>query len=186
VPEYYFDIETIPFEQYRGDERAGTDPLKAKVISVQYQHLDGRTGQPLSELKILKEWDPGSSEKGIIEEFKKVYVDGGIWNFIPIGNNLLFECRFMKYKLKQYCDIDGLKLGQRPMIDLKHTLVIANNGSFKGYDKLLGKSNLASNMTQWYYDRNWQLIEQYIRQEALDFVKVYSRLKSELPKIALA
>ena len=54
------------------------------------------------------------------------------------GNKLAFECRFMKYKLKRYCDLDGLELGQRPMIDLKHVLVIANNGYFKGYQRFLG------------------------------------------------
>lgn len=25
VPEYYFDIETVPLEQHRNDERAGLD-----------------------------------------------------------------------------------------------------------------------------------------------------------------
>lgn len=186
MPEYYFDIETVPLEQFRNDDRASFDPLKAKVISIQYQQLDSRTGQPLSELKLLKEWEPGLSEKGIIEQFKKTYIDGGIWNFIPVGNNLLFECRFMKNKLKEYCNVDGLKLGQRPMIDLKHTLVIANNGSFKGYDRLLGKSGLAGNMTKWYYDKNWSMVEQYVKQEALDFVKAYSILKTQLPRITLA
>lgn len=186
MPEYYFDIETVPLEQYRNDDRASFDPLKAKVISIQYQQLDSRTGQPLTELKVLKEWESSSSEKSIIMKFKPLYVDGDNWAFIPVGNNLLFENRFMKHKLKQYCNIDGLKLGQRPMIELKHLLVIANNGSFKGYDRLLGKSGLAGNMTQWYFDKNWPMIEQYVKQEASDFVKAYSILKRELPRIALA
>lgn len=186
LPEYYFDIETAPLEESRHDKRASFDPCKSKIISIQYQQLDNRTGRPIRDLQILKEWLPGSSEKSIVEQFRKLFIDNGIWQFIPVGNNLAFECRFMKYKLKQYCNLDALKLGQRPMIDLKHVLVIANNGSFKGYQRLLCKSGQAANMAQWYYDKNWSMIEQYIRQETLDFIKVYAILKKELPKIALA
>lgn len=183
MPEYYFDIETAPLEQYRNEEKANLDPAKSKIISMQYQRLDGVTGRPLDELKIIREWEHGSSEQALVQQFKTLYLDNGVWNFIPIGNNLLFEFRFMKYKLKQYFGLEGLKLGQRPFIDLKHTMVIMNRGSFKGYDKLLGKSGLAENMASWYYDKNWSMIEQYIRQEATDFVTRYSTLKVELPKI---
>jgi hypothetical protein len=164
-------------EQYRSDARASFDPCKAKIISIQYQNLDSAAG----ELVILKEWEPGSSERAIIEQFKKVFIDNGIWGFIPVGNNLAFECKFMKYKLKLYCGLDGLRLGHRPMIDLKHVLVIANNGSFKGYQRFLGKSGQAANMTQWYYDKNWTMIEEYVRNEANDFIYTYSILKRTLP-----
>ncbi|MFY3742155.1 MAG: hypothetical protein HMLIMOIP_002619 [Candidatus Nitrosomirales archaeon] len=185
LSEYYFDIETAPLEQYRAEIGASFDPCKSKIISIQYQELDNRTGHPTQELQILKEWLPESSEKAIVEQFKKMFIDRGIWQFIPVGNNLAFECRFMKYKLKQYCNLEGLKLGQRPMIDLKHVLVIANNGSFKGYARLLRKSGLALNITSWYYDKNWTMIEQYITKEASDFVKAYSVLKKEIPNIVL-
>ncbi|HEY3094584.1 MAG TPA: hypothetical protein VGJ42_02375 [Nitrososphaera sp.] len=185
MPDYYFDIETVPLEQYRSENGASFDPQRAKIISIQFQLLDSRTGQALGDLKILKEWEQGSSEKKITEEIKRTYIDLGIWNFIPVGNNLLFECKFMKYKLKQHCNVDGLKLGHRPMIDLKHTMVIMNGGSFKGYDKLLGKSGKAANMTHWYYDKNWSMIEQYVVQETKDFVKAYAVLKRTLPRIAL-
>lgn len=89
----------------------------------------------------------------------------------------------MKYKLKQFCGLEGLKLGQRPMIDLKHALVIVNKGSFTGYQLLLGKSGLATSIAEWYNDKNWSAIEQYITKEAEDFVHVYSLLKRELPKL---
>jgi hypothetical protein len=92
----------------------------------------------------------------------------------------------MKYKLKQYCNLEGLKLGHRPMIDLKHILVIANNGSFKGYQRFLGKSDQAAKMAQWYYDKNWSMVEQYIKEEAEDFITTYSVLKRELPRIAMS
>jgi hypothetical protein len=183
LPEYYFDIETAPLPQYRYLKGASFDPCKSKIITIQCQQLDSKTGLPLGELVILKEWNEGSSEEAIVGEFKKVFIDRGIWGFIPVGNNLVMECKFMKYKLKQYCGLEGLKLGQRPMIDLKHVLVIANNGSFKGYQRFLGKSGLAQNITNWYYNRDWQMIEQYVGNEAEDFIHAYSILKKEMPMI---
>ena len=139
----------------------------------------------MGSLQILKEWEHGSSEEAIIKRFQPLIANGNVWSFIPVGNNLLFECRFLKHKLKQYCGLEGLRLGQRPMIDLKHTLVMANNGSFRGYATLLGKSHKAANMSDWYYSKNWPMIEQYIRQETTDFIRGYARLKKELPTIAL-
>lgn len=185
MPEYYFDIETAPLEQYRSVDGASFDPCKSKIITIQFQQLDSRTGQPTGDLQILKEWVPGSSEASIVNQFKKIYIDNGIWQFIPVGNNLAFECKFMKYKLRQFCGLEGLKLGQRPMIDLKHVLVIANKGSFKGYQKFLGKSGQAAKMAQWYFDNEWTAIEKYIRQESYDFLRVYSILKYAVPRISI-
>lgn len=181
MPEYYFDIETVPLEQYRSEEKAGTDPCKAKIVTIQYQRLDSRTGRPLGKLEILKEWD--SSEKAIIEQFRKIYLSGNVWDFIPVGNNLAFESRFMKYKLKQHCNLEGLRLGHRPLIDLRHVLIIANGGSFKGYQRFLGKSGLAKDMASWYYAKNYSAIEDYITKEIEDLVKVYVLLKARLPMI---
>lgn len=152
---------------------------------MQMQRLDRTTGQPAGPLVILREWEQGFSERMIVELFKNLYLDQGPWNFVPIGNNLLFEFRFMKYKLRQYFGLEGLKLGQRPMIDLKPVMVIVNGGSFKGYSILLGKSGRAANMAKWYYDKDWQRIEQYVEQEAMDFVRAYTTLKLEIPKLKL-
>jgi len=183
LAEYYFDIETVPLEQYRNHVDAGLFPDKAKIISMQMQRLDRVTGQPAGPLIILREWENGCSERMIVELFKNLYLDQGPWNFVPVGNNLLFEFRFMKYKLSHYFGLEGLKLGQRPTIDLKPVMVIVNGGSFKGYSILLGKSGRAANMAKWYYDNDWQRIEQYIEHEAMDFVRVYSTLKEDLPKL---
>ena len=181
MPEYYFDIETVPLEPFRGQEKAGTIPSKSKIVTIQYQQLHSVTGNPIGQLQILKEWELG--EQAMIEQFKKIYLDKGVWSFIPVGNNLAFEAQFMKSKLKQYCNLDGLRLGHRPMIDLKHVLVIANGGKFEGYSRFLGKSGLAKNMENWYYTQNYDAILQYIRKETEDFVKAYSLLKKEMPKI---
>lgn len=77
----------------------------------------------------------------------------------------------------------NLRLGHRPMIDLKHVLVLVNNGYFKGYQRFLGKIGLAKNMTSWYYSANYHAIENYIRREVDDFLKMYFILKVVLPRI---
>lgn len=92
----------------------------------------------------------------------------------------------MKYKLKQYCGLEGLRLGHRPMIDLKHVLVIVNDGSFKGYPRFLGKFGLARNMVSWYYNKKYDAILDYINNELRDFLKMYFVLKTVLPKIIVA
>lgn len=84
MPQYYFDIETVPLDEYRNDAGASFDPSRAKIISIQYQLLDGAG----DGLQILKEWLLGSSERAIVEQFKIIYIDNGIWSFIPVGNNL--------------------------------------------------------------------------------------------------
>jgi hypothetical protein len=180
---YYFDIETVPLVQFMENDQASFDPSKSKIISIQYQQLDTKDGNPISDLTILKEWQSCSSEETIVRKFKQVYIDNGQWSFIPVGNNLLYECRFLKYKLKQYCNLDHLHLGHRPMIDLKHILIILNGGRFKGCAEFLGKTGKARNMAQWYASKNYDIIEEYIIQEATNFANVYSILKKEIPKL---
>ena len=53
--EYFFDIESI-----------GLNSEENKIITLQYQQLD-KTGNPLGDLIILKEWE--SSEEEIIKHF---------------------------------------------------------------------------------------------------------------------
>ena len=181
MAEYYFDIETAPLEQYRNDEFAGLDPCKAKIITIQYQRLESKTGKPMEPLQILKEWEDG--EQAIVQQFRDTYISDSIWNFVPTGNNLAFESGFMKYKLRQYCNLEHLHLGRRPMVDLRHVLVIINGGSFKGYPRLLGKAGLARNMTSWYYNKNYDAILNYIHGEVNDFLRLYFVLKTVLPRI---
>ena len=179
---YYLDIETAPLDEFVDDLLAGLDPVKSRIISIQYQPPDFVTGRPNGELVILSDWQLGS-EKNILDSFLQIYSLKNPWHFIPVGNNLLFECRFLKYKLWQHYGLQGLKLGQRPMVDLKHVLIIMNGGRFRGYNTLLGKSGIAANMPAWYATKDFYQIEQYIREEATNFAKVYAVLKSELPKI---
>lgn len=180
---YYFDIETVPLQQYICDREASFEPSKSKIITIQYQRLDMKTGAPLSELVMLKEWEQNSSEKHLIEKFKQIYLDNGYWAFIPVGNNLLFENRFMKYKLRQFCNLDGLYLWHRPMVDLKHILIIMNDGKFRGSAGLIGKNGKSRNMAQWYNSKDFYSIEQYVTEEASNFISAYYILKKEIPRL---
>ena len=51
MAEYYFDIET-----YSPGEKP--NPETDKIISIQFQRIDLRTGKPLENPTILKEWRP--------------------------------------------------------------------------------------------------------------------------------
>lgn len=180
---YYFDIETVPLESYRYVQDAGLDTTMAKIISVQYQKLSQDTGAPIGDLNILKEWEDGSSEELIIKRFKPVFVTDYVWDFVPIGNNLAFDFKFLKAKFNKYFGEESRRFGHRPFVDVKHTLVIMNKGQFKGYDALLGKSHEAKYVTDWYYSKEYSKIEDYIRREASSFVEKYQILLKLLPTL---
>jgi hypothetical protein len=111
--------------------------------------------------------------------------DRNKWYFIPVGNNLNFEFRFMKCKLEQYydCRVALEFLEDKIKIDLKDFLVILNGCTFSNYSELIGKSHEAKGMTQWYALKDYDRIEGYIRKEAVDFVKFYSNVIAEIPKL---
>ncbi len=47
---YYFDIET-----YSPNEKP--DPKTDKILTIQFQKIDIKTGEKQGELQILKEWE---------------------------------------------------------------------------------------------------------------------------------
>ncbi|HVX03017.1 MAG TPA: hypothetical protein VHA09_07665 [Nitrososphaera sp.] len=118
-----------------------------------------------------------------MNSFRQTYISGSIWNFAPFGNNLVFELSFMKHKLKQYFGCEGLMLGHRSIIALKHVLIIVNNGSFKGYQHLLGKAGRVRVMTTWYYNGSYQAILDYVNFEGREFLKMYLVPKTVLPRM---
>ena len=69
MAEYYFDIET-----YSPGERP--NPETDKIITIQFQRIDLRTGEPKGELIILKEWE--SSEKEIVIQFFNQFFRDGL------------------------------------------------------------------------------------------------------------
>jgi hypothetical protein len=92
----------------------------------------------------------------------------------------------MKHKLKQHCGLANLQLGHRTMIDLKHVLVLVNNGYFRGYQRFLGKAGRARDMASWYYAGNYPAILEYINDEVQDFLWMYFVLKTVLPRMITA
>lgn len=172
MPNYYFDIETT-----------GLNPLKDKIITIQFQELDRKTGDSIGELKILKEWE--SSEREIIEKFIRDsrIMDSYPFTFVPVGYNLNFEHNFLKERtaVHSFTPIDILN---KPSIDLRPVGVIMNSGEFKGsgLDKITGKPMDGSKVPFWYRNKEYGEIEEYIKAEAREFIKLNVWLYKELPK----
>jgi hypothetical protein len=125
MPLYYFDLETT-----------GLEPGINQIITVQFSKLSDEL-KPMTELMILKIWELGS-ERTLIERFLKEssFFDDP-FTFVPIGNNVIFHITF----LHKRCEYYGLSdrplwkvLYNKPFIDLKPVLVIANKMRFTGYD----------------------------------------------------
>src|SRR5581483_5989882 len=126
----YFDIETL-----------GLDPQNDKIITIQYQNLiyddDGKPDHNAEipdtikpGLHILKEWE--TSEEFIIQHvYNDLLSPERRDKFEPVGNNLSFEGRFIKAKLKKYNILgedEALKFGQLNQIDLMPVVKLVNGG----------------------------------------------------------
>ncbi len=168
---YYFDIETT-----------GLDPKKNKIITIQYQELDRKTGEAIGKLIILKEWE--SSEREILEKFLQ---ESGIndsydFRFIPTGYNLNFEHNFLKERtaLHSFTPLDILN---KPYIDLRAVGILMNHGEFKGsgLDKISGKPTDGSNVPVWYKKKEYGAIVEYVEAEAREFIKFNAWLYKEMP-----
>jgi DNA polymerase III epsilon subunit-like protein len=174
MTEFYFDIETT-----------GLDPKLDKIITIQFQKLDTKTGKPLGELYIIKEWE--SSEEHIVKTFFNVF-NRPKWGFIPIGMNLLFDLNFIRCKAEKYLNLqlDPVTFfHNRPYLDIKPILVILNEGNFVGcsLDKFTGKNHGGALVPVWYNNKEYEKIINYVKQEAEEFVKFYQFLKESIPKI---
>lgn len=169
---YYFDIETT-----------GLDPKKSKVITIQYQELDRKTGEAIGKLVILKEWE--SSEREIIEKFLKEsgITNGYQFNFVPIGYNLNFERDFLKEKTGAN-GFPPLDIVNKPFIDLRAFGIIMNNGEFKGsgLDRITAKPMDGSQVPVWYENREYHKIIKYIEDETKAFIQLNTWLYREMPK----
>jgi hypothetical protein len=171
--EYYFDIETT-----------GLDAGKDKIVTFQYQALSQVSGTPLTKLIIAKEWEYDCSEEKILEWIKELVIDN-TWNFIPVGNNLIFDFSFISARMRHYFGIDVfMRLMNRPCIDVKHLLVMMNGGNFRNYGKIMGKKEFGSNVPIWYEREEYDKIVSYVEMEAESFVHMYSILKRNLPRLA--
>jgi hypothetical protein len=179
--EYYLDIETY-------SPGVKPDPVSEKIITIQYQKLSTRDGATEGDLQILTEWGFGS-ERSMLEAFKKVFLTGNDWDFIPIGVNLVgFDLLAILARLNFHFNLNiGLEfLRSKPSIDLKPVLVMKNHGNFSGYSDFLGKKE-SHKVKEWYElgkkTGDYQPIIDYVTREAHDFVQLYQTLKQEIPKI---
>jgi len=172
--EHYFDIETT-----------GLNPEHDKVITVQIQKMDGRTGELIGEIEIQKEWE--FSERELLEKAIPLLTCENPFDFLMIGKNLLFDFMFLSKRAEKY----GLKnmdlhcLHNRAFLDLKHVLIMVNEGSFRGYDKLLRKGKRVNEqIPELYMQRKYDEIVEYIKEEAKTFIEAYRKLKKEMPPLA--
>ena len=174
MTEYYFDIETT-----------GRDPSVNKIITIQWQKLS--FGRGVGPVNILKEWE--SSEKEILGEFlPKIHCDRQ-WDYVFVGDNLLFDFHFLDERLKHYgfegMDLEHVK--KRPFLNLKYTLILMNDGQFTGYTDILNQNAKYDNseIPGLYENEEYDEIEGYIIEEAESFTDLFSKLKSTLPKMEL-
>lgn len=176
----YFDIETT-----------GINPLTEKTITIQYQPLyysdeGDRIEHEQSYLHILREWE--SSEKDILQNMFDEFLSSPEKreNFSPLGNNLSFEGKFLKYRLIKYeiiTEKTHLEFGRlNDILDLRHILIPINKG-FRNYAKYLGKVGENKMIPEWYNHKQYDKIEKYIIDETNSFIKTFDYLMKKLPEL---
>ena len=180
MPDYYFDIETNP----RGPK---PDFANDEILTIQFQRLDSRTGEKEGDLTILESWE--SSEKDILERFYSIFSPEDVWKFVPVGCNLSFAFFSLLYRWRKI----GIEVqpkilfSEHPYIDIKSILVIFNEGSFKGakLEKFVGKRDSGLKVSEWYAEKDYASIQEYVEDEADKFIKLYQFLIQKLPNIWL-
>jgi hypothetical protein len=175
MAEYYLDIET----NSQGVKPSPDD----EIITIQYQRLNTRTARPEEDLVILKSWE--SSEKEILTTFYRILQPEKSFAFIPIGMNLNFDF-FLLHNRWNRIDIRvslETLFYTLPYIDVKPIIVLLNEGSFKGarLDKFTGKERSGAVIPELYVKRDYAAIEQYIRNEAKEFIEFYQKLREKIP-----
>lgn len=176
MAEFYLDIETY----------SPTKPIdfnKDPIISICYQQLNAKTGEVLTPLTILKSWE--SNEQDMLEKFYKTFNIGNKWSFIPIGYKLsdfdfiMLGTHWHKYGMK----INATELYNHPYIDIYPIALLCNGGEFKGCSlhNLAGKQNTGSSIAEWYQQKDYTSIENYIQDEAKSFSKMYAFLVNKMP-----
>jgi hypothetical protein len=174
-PYYYCDVES-----------EGLSPQEHKILTIQFQRIDN-FGNPSGDLIILREWELGEEE--MIKRFFNIICTENCWNFAIIGQNTLFDIRFILEKFKKY-NLDIKKseidfLYSLPIIDIHSTLVILNNLNFKGsgLDSLTNKKQKGDIIPKLYQEKNYLEIENYIKNETKAFLEAFKVLCVELPKL---
>lgn len=160
---YYLDIET-----FGHGERP--DPEQDEIITIVFCAVDPRTGKKLQEPTLLKAWE--SSEEEIVKQLHERF-GKHVFDFIPLGFNVLFDFWFLKHKFKKYCEVD---LGDefyldRPFLDLKQVMVFRNKGRFKGVR--LGPPG--NPVHDWYEYKDYDSIERHVMDKLGKFLEEYRK-----------
>jgi DNA polymerase elongation subunit (family B) len=174
VVEHYFDIETT-----------GLNPKHHKVITIQIQRLEGTTAEPIGKMEILKEWE--SSEKEIIKETIPLLTCKNPFEFIILGKNLMFDFMFLSQRAEKYGlrTLDLHCIHDRAFLDLKHALILVNEGKFGGYERLLKMGKCGNkNIPKLYKKQKYDEIVEYIEEEARTFIEAYKAPRREMPSLA--
>ncbi len=187
MPEYYFDIET-----WDPNATGRPDPKNGQVIAVAYQSISW--GKPKGPLEILKAWGPGG-EKGVLKRVLDLGVmdwgeDG--FNFIPVGTNLNFDLAFLiermgLTKIRPFSANEILDIfREKPRIDIKTSLLLMNEGRFKGsgldsFTKL--KKSSGDVVLKLWEAKKYAVIDEYIRSDAAGFFDVYAKLTPDLAEL---
>ena len=170
---YYLDIET-----------SGLDEFNSKILTIQWAELERNTGKLIGDVNILKEWE--SDEKTILEEFvKKTYIfSDNTFNFVVVGYNLKFEHKFLLERSLQH-DLFPIRILDQPFIDLFSVGILMNKGEFKGsgLDKITNKPSTGLVILEHYKNKEWDKIEEYIKNETIQFSYFCEWCHQELHKM---
>lgn len=164
---------------------------KEQVIAVAYQLI--AFGAPAGDLVVLRAWDRGGEERVLREVLKTGVLDASrerAFEFVPVGTNLPFDLAFLiarmgstgirKWTHREVLDY----FHDKPTKDLKHALVLMNDGEFRGSGldtfSAKKKSRGAAVVEMW-KRRDYKGIDEYIRQDAAAFFDVYAKI---LPALA--
>jgi hypothetical protein len=79
-------------------------------------------------------------------------------------------------------------LGRKPYLDMKPILVMMNKGSFKGarLDTFMELSFSGEEIPRFFFDGNYDRIEECISEEAEKFQKLYRHIKDRAPSLIMA
>jgi hypothetical protein len=177
MADYYLDIETNP----TGEK---VDLKNDQFLTIQYQPIDCRTGEPKGDLVILKAWE--SSEKDILQRFYRVFQPDNPWSFVPVGFNLVFDYFSLIYRWRTIdIRVDAKAVfSDRPNIDLKSVIVLCNCGKFTGskLGNFVGKKGSGAMVADWYKAGDYAAIEDYIQDETGKFLQYYRHLVANMPQ----
>lgn len=173
MTEYYFDVET-----------EGKDPQQDRVVTIQYQQLEG--GAPQGNLTILTEWEWGEKEilRTILE---KGLLEPG-WDFVPVGNRLRFDITFVAQRAEQHGLLKWEAADLRyyfftkPMLDLQPVLVLMNRGRFEGsgLTSFTAKEAWSNVVPPLYRKGDHAAILRYVEEERDAVLELYAEVQSVL------